>query len=514
MYSLINLNNPKVKLAITVTYGEDVINLPIGTLISKRNREELVPEKQYVLLNSYIQYKGEEFKKALYHKVHTAELAVHEAALSIAIAASPVDAISSVLDMFDMDDVLMYVKDIYKVAPPKDLKPAFDPRVESDGLGTRVQTYIQQDYWELAALTLPIKAVMGLLGLYSARNTTIANVHQEYVLFRLIAEHPVAKLPAAIKIKQWAEILMETVTKNKDAAAITVIEKQIPIDELSSYLLATAVVQKLGVAAIITDVTGRNAVTRIYNYLINRLNTNGSSANKIRDKKPMRDDDSLSGDKESVIESYRMVTRITAGIEAEYEWYTGDMELLIRDMGVEVNRALLEDSLRYNQCFRALAITKEQVVLTGYIFKRILDPRALDYVGIDGIINLISLGFNMLWNKGHKELAMLLVAKAAHSDDDCVDVNSTPNIRFDGAYKRRLGELYPYLKQVNKHDSVSVVEEAITELTNDIFKHKWLPNAPDHCMEDMYGGGVVKLLPASLKDLIARLIIDIEEETL
>jgi len=514
VYRLINLNNPKAKLAVVVSLGNESINLPIGPLISKRNRDELIPEKQFDLLNGYLQYKGDEFKTELYSRVHAAELAVHEAALSICVSASPVGAISTVLDMFDMADVYMYVRDIYKVLPPKDLKESFDPRIETDGLGTRIQTYIQQDYWELASLTLPIKAVIGLLGLYSVRNSSIASVHQEYVLYRLIAEHAIAKHPAAIKIQQWAEVLMGVVVKSNDISAITVIEKQIPISELGPYLLSTVVIQKLGIAAIVADVTGRNVVTRIYNYIINRLKTNGSSSNKIRDKKPMRDDDSLSGDKESVIESYRMVTRITAGIETEYEWYTGDMKLLIRDMDVKVNGAILEDAVHFNQCFRSIAVTKEQVVLAGYIFKRILDPRALDYVGIDGIINLLSLGFAMLWDKGHRELAMLLVAKALVEDESCVAVNVTPNIRLDPMYKRRLDELYPYLKHVNKTTTVSVVEEAVTTLTNNIFKYKWLPNVPDHCIEEMYGKGNIKLLPTNLKDLICRLIIDIEEEKL
>lgn len=512
MFEMLNLYKANAKLVVRIASPAGAtLEMCIGTIIPRVDAAELAPDVQYVLLNAYLDYKGDEFKTELYARLATAEVAVEETVFEAGISNAPVRPIGNVLDMFDMDDVLYFVRDIFKVTPPPNLKETFDPRIESDGLGTRIQTYIQSDYYELAAFTLPIKAVIGLLGQYLLRNTRISQVHREYVLFRLIAEHPIATHPAAIKIREWATILMSDVTKKEDLAAITVIEKQMPIAELPNYLLAVVVIKKVSISAIIKDTKERNLITRVYNYIITKLKVKAGSNNRITSKQPLMDVDSASGDKESIMESYRMVTEITAGIEVELNWYTENMEVLIRDIHEDINLAMLEDVLALNQCFRSVPVTSEQIIILGYIYKPILDPRSFDYIGIDGVINLLSLAFVILWQRGHREIAMMLTAKAVDNTDNCIAVNITPNIRLDSGYRAGLKKWFPYEKQVNKTTTVSLVEESITALTNGVFKYKWLPNATPECLTTMYGDTPPVLLPAEFKNYLAKLIIDIEE---
>jgi len=513
-FSLLNMNKVNARLAIRIVSPTgDAIELTVGPMISRRNRDELIPERQYELINAYLDYKGDEFKKILYKRIVDADNAVGETSFHKGISNPPIGAIHSILDMFVMSDVEHFVRDIFKIAPPENLKPEFNTQIESDGLGTRIQTYIQQDYYELAALTIPIKAVVGVLGQYAIRKEScIAAVHKEYVLYNMLATHPIAKYASVLKLKDWAGVLIALMVNTTDTAAITVIEKQIPSSELSNYILAVVIIQKLSIAAIVTDNRERNVITRIYNYIINKLKTNGSPSTKIRDKKPLSDTDSSVGDKESMVESYRVVSNVTIGTEVELNWYTGNMDLLIRDMGVSVNMALLEDIHRHNQCFKTVPIAKEQVVLAGYIFKKILDPRSLEYINIDGIINVISLGFVLLWDSGHREIAMLLNAKPLLSNDTDIDINVTPNIRLDPELKVLLSKYYPYEKQLNKLKTVSVVELTITELTYDIFKHQWLPNVPKQCITEQFGNNPPRMLPPNFKNHLAKLIINIEED--
>ncbi len=513
MFSLLNINRPNAHLAIRIeSPNGDSTELTIGPMISKRNRDELIPERQFELMNAYLDYKGKEFKQLLWMVILEAEYAVEETSFHKGLSNPPKTAIYKILDMFDMDDILYFVKDVYRVTPPEILKATFDQQIESDGLGTRIQTYIQQDYYELAALSIPIKAIVGLLGQYAIRKgSSIANIHKEYVLFSIFSEHPIINHPAVVKLRDWAGVLIKLTIQSTDIESITVIEKQIPSSELPNYILAVVLIQKLSIASIVTDDKVRNVITRVYNYIINKLKTKGGASSRIRDKKPLSDTDSSGGDKESVVESYRVVSNITMGTEEELNWYTGDMNRLIRDTGGSVNTALLEDIVAHNQCFRTIPIAREQVVIAGYVFKSILDPRSLDYINIDGIINIISLGFVLLWERGHREMALILNAKPLVSSSEDIDINVSPNIRLEPDLKTNLVKHYPYEKQLNKTKTVSVAEMAITELTYRVFRIKWLPNIPEQCKVELFGNNPPRPLTPQFKNHLARMIIDIEE---
>lgn len=513
MFSILNMNKASAHLAIKIeSPNGDSIELTIGPMICKRNKEELAPEHQFTLINAYLDYKGREFKQLLYMAILDAEYAVEEASFCKGLSNPPTRQIYRVLDMFDMADVEHFVKNIYRITPPSILKPAFDQQIESDGLGTRVQTYIQQDYYELAALTIPIKAIIGLLGQYAIRkDSSLSAVHKEYALFNIIENHPIMQYPATQKIKAWAGILIKSNLATGDAVSVTVIEKQLPSSELSSYILAVVMIQKLSIAAIITDDRERNIITRIYNYIVNKLKVKGGSNTKIRDKKPLSDTDSANGDKESVVEAYRIISNITSGTEVELNWYTGNLDLLVCDYRGHVNKALLAEVHNRNQCFKVIPVSREQVTIAGMLFKDMLDPRSLDYINIDGIINILSLGFVVLWEMGHKEVAMLLTAKPVYEEADVVDINITPNVRLDPELKAKLAIHYPYEKQLNRDKTASVIEASITKLTYNTFRHKRLPNAPSHCIAELYGDGPVKVLQPAFKNHLARLIIDIEE---
>jgi len=513
MFTLMNMNKPNTHLAIKIESPTgDSVELTIGPMISKRNREELIPERQYELLNSYLAYKGPEFQHDLFVAILGAEQAIEESCFSRGLSSPPIKPLRHILDMFDMKDVDYYVREVYKLVPPENLKETFDPRIESDGLGTRTQTFLIQDYYDIASITIPVKVVSGLLGHYAIRkDNCMAVIHKEYILYGLIADHPIMDHPAVHKLRDWAVVLINLTVATTAIESVTVIEKQIPSSELPNYIVAVVMLQKLSIAALVTDNKERNVITRIYNYIINKLKTNGGSGSKIREKKPLTDTDSTSGDKESILESYRIVSNLTVGTEVELNWYAGDINILKRDLKVPVDDRLVQDMVEMNQCFINVPVSKEQIILSGYIFKNILDPRSLPYLNIDGIINILSLGFAALWATGHKEIALMLTAKQITSNSDDIDINVTPNVRLDPKLKERLCTLYPYEKRLSPTKTESVIETSITELTYGIFKHRWIPNAPQACLDEQFPNGVVKVLNPDIKNLLAKLIIYLQE---
>jgi len=514
MFSLLNINKINTHLAIGITNAGETIEFTIGPLISKRNKEELIAERQFELMNAYLDYKGNDYKSTLYQIIVEASYAVEETIFTKGLTNPPTAALYRVIDYFDLEDIKYFIKSIYGVKAPENLRDNFDPQIESDGLGTRIQTYLKDDYYDLAALTIPIKAVIGLLGQYAIRkDKSIALMHREYVLCGLLSNHPIMKHPAIIKLLEWSKVLIDLNIQDSDTESITVIEKQIPSSELPRYLLYVVIIQKLSIAAIVTDNRERNVITRIYNYIINKLKTKGGASTKIRDKRPLPDADSASGDKESIVESYRIVSNITIGTETEFNWYMNNLEYIIRDIGYPVDKTLLNEVIKKNQCFKTVPISRDQVAVASYLFKDIIDPRSFDYIGIDGIINMISAAFTVYWMTNHKEMAMFITSRQVRATHDVIDINITPNIRIDPVIKKQLAEVYPYNKQLSNNRTESVIEAAITELTYSVFKHKWLPNAPESCIKEHFGDGVVKVLTSNFKNNLGRLILDLESWT-
>jgi len=513
MFSLLNVNkvNSRLSVMITPPNGEP-LTLALGPMISRRNKEELIPERQYELINAYLDYKGNDFKSMLYQTILEGSYAVEETLYNRGLTNPPIKAIEDVINMFDMHDVKHFIKDIYRVVAPDNLLDSFDPRIESDGLGTRVQTYLKDDYYDLVSITIPIKAVVGLLVKYGdCKDSSIAAIHKEYVLCGLLANHPIMNYPSILKLTEWCKVLIDLNIQNTDTEAVTVIEKQLPTSELPRYLLYTVIIQKLSIAAVVTDNRSRNVITRTYNYIINKLKTKANSGKRITSKEPMSDVDSTNGDKESVIEAYRIVSNITMGTEVEFNWYTEHLNFLCRDLPYEVDHNLLALAIKKNQCFRKMPVAREQVILASYLFKSIIDPRALDYIGIDGIINILSVAFTVYWTHGHKEIAMFINSKQVRSASDVVDINVTPNIRIDPVLKDKLNELFPYHKILGKNKVESVIGESITMLTYNIFRHKWIPNSPEECLESYFGNNVSKVLDNNFKNKLGELIVFLEE---
>jgi len=518
MFTLANTYAKRpLEIKVTSPDGSEPISLSLSGLISKRNKEELDPDNQYTLLNAYVDYQGVEYKTTLYKRILDAVYEIEESCFTKGLSNPPIVTISAVLDMFDMASIEHYITDIYRLPPPGNLKPSFNDQIEADGLGTRVQTFIHKDYLELASLTLPIKVITGLLNMYAIRKaSSITQGQKEYILYELIANHPIMNHPATNKLRDWAGALITTNLGTKDAAAVTVIEKQIPFDELPNYMLAIVMMQKLAIAPIVTDTRERSVVNRIYNYMFNKIRGSSPSGSRITDKSPSTDPDSGGSDKESIFEAYRMVTDLTMGVEEEFNWYAGDLDYLIRDMSFiipsdNLNMALLEEFMTSVSCFKTIPVSDPQVFLIGYMFKKVIDPRAIEHLNIKAVINLLALGATIAWMRGHKNIAVLLCSKAVPNTDSDLEVNATPNVRLDMKLKNRLKELYPYEKQLNPHKTESVIEDSITGMTSQVFSRRWIPNAPKNCIVEVWGTKAPRLLDPGFKDMLAKYIIDIEE---
>lgn len=504
----------KSGICIIAKYRDSTIEYVVSALLTRRKKEEIDNPEQFALLNAYINYKGDGFKLELFNKLQDGYNDIVNTLSFPDIDPMPYHVVHDILDMFDIMDVFNYIKHIYKLEPPANLADEFDPMIEADGRGTRVQTYLKDDYLELAALSTILRATLGVLGHYAyIKKDSISPIHKEYTLMRFYKYHPLFKTSPVLKLMGFVDKHVNLPTNDDSVDSVRVLEKQISKDEISYSVFAAVMLQRVAVATLVSDSARINIITNIHNYINNKLRPVSDAKKAIRDKKPLSDGESGGDELESMIESYRIMTSHTAGDELEIMFAVSSIELILRQLPAKqrevIDMSVLADAVIFCNKFNKLHIDQLQVILLTYVFKGILHPNSFPHLKSEDIIRLFSVGFAYLWGIGSKHLAILMTSCLDNSTSDTVRMNTTVNrTRISKELKDELDILFPYGRVINETTVANVAEESINELANIMFDYRWIPTATDKYIVEATGDkNINNILPSDLKVKLAEFII-------
>lgn len=507
----------KAHSSIIVRYNKHELEFVIGTIISKRNKGEVDDPHQFTLLNAYLNHKGEEFKQGLFELLAASEEAIMLTITQQGLQPLPYKIVHPVMTYFDLMDIFNFIKNIYRVKAPSNLAESFDALIESDGRGTRVQTYLKDDYYELAALALVVKATIGPITHFAyMKSSELSSIHAEYILMHFYKAHPIYNTPPMQKLLGLSEKLVNLPTNGPEADNIRVLEKQLPKSEMPFYILAIVLIQKVSIATIIEDNEMKNVITKIYNYINNRLKASGDVANTIRNKSALSDPETGGGDLESLVESHRAVAEISGGICVEMDWAVSTIDRVISQLPPKMKEHMhpetLMHAMEFSRYFTTGKVTQTHIDLLAIIFKGILDPRGLLYLKMESIVNLMVVGFTYLWHIELYSLALLIMSEADYSANDEFVFNSTVNrTRIPQNMKDELDMLFPYKRVINETTTSNLVEEWIGNIANEITKRHWIIRTNDHYLEQVHGNYQAKIMPATLKVVLADFIIKHEK---
>lgn len=523
MFSIHYMSNGYVKKDITAMYmieGKEPLHFEISSLISLRNKEDIQDEKQFFITNQYLQYKGREFQEQLYNVLQNSLMTVMNSVQQYGLDPNNIHIVHHILDLLDYKDILHYLTYEFKLQPPKNLKTVYDQSIEDDKRGSRAQTYLQSDYLELAALSIILKIAMLPVYDYAAiKQSELSTDMKEYLLFHLFKKHPIYHLAPMQKLYEMSKVLIKQTTSTDETESIRVLEKGIPRDELPFYILSIIAIQKVAIATLVDDNVDKNIITKIYNYINNKLKPNSDVSKSIRNKSVLQDIDSQTGDSESMIESFRGTTDLASGYIVEFNWALSSIQKIVDQLPEKQKRyidpLILSDAEKF--CKKFLEdnnITTNHIIILSIIFKSIIDPRALDYINIECLTNLVSVGFVYLWQLDCKEIALLLTSISIDDNNDTIVVNQTTNkSRLHKEIKEELNYYFPYMKMINEISNTNIAEEAINKLTDVYFSKRWYPLADEKYILEVLGEiNYNKLLFSDMKILLANFIIKNERE--
>ena len=88
------------------------IEFSVSSIISRRNKEELAVEHQFSVLNSFLNYKGLEFKKELYRRYSEADESIIANIIRKDLTPLPFNIVHPILQMFSVEEMKDYLKNI------------------------------------------------------------------------------------------------------------------------------------------------------------------------------------------------------------------------------------------------------------------------------------------------------------------------------------------------------------------------------------------------------------------
>lgn len=503
----------KPTVSFLAKHGDVDLEFILTPMISKRNKEELEDPIQFSILNSYVKYKGKDYEDQLFQLIRKAHDDVLDTIYAQGLEPLPYHIVTPILDFMDLDDVFKYLKYEFKLKPPARLPEVFDEQIESDARGTRIQTYTKDDYLQLAALATILKvAMLPVFNYASIKQKDLSLVHREYILFYLFRYHKIYQSEPMQKLYGLVAKLIEQNTGSKDTESIRVLEKQVPKNELPFYVLAMVIIQKVSIATLVDDNSDKNIVTKIYNYVNNKLKSTGDVSRSIRNKTTLKDQDDTQ-ESESLIESHRTTEKFDKGTLEELDWAVESVEKILNQMPekqkANIDIKIVKDAEAFCKQFLYSDIQKIQTQLLAIIFKSIIDPRSIDYIKIEGIVNLITVGFAYLWSINCKVLALILISQIPPGTSDLEYIHSTVNkTRLSKELKEELDFFFPYKRVINAETTANIVEELINTMSQDIYSANWKPVCEDHYLVEGIGtDNYLQLVSSDVKYLLAEFII-------
>jgi hypothetical protein len=525
MFKLLNVKT-NYDLVVEVSNPDnkdDIIEFNISSIVNKKKQDELDADNQFKVLHAYLDYKGIEFKRELFSIYKDAEDIIISSITIPTLDPMPFNVVKRLFKLFDLDDVIRFVRDDFKLKPPSILCDSFDMQLEKDDVKTRAQTYTKNDYIELAGLSTVLKTSLPIIGYFGfIKNNHLYKIRTHYTLFPLIADQDIAESAPFQKLLGFTIEIIKSCSKSGTDNAIRVIEKKIGEDDLPQWALSSAIMQKVCVATLISTEDKKNLVNGLHSFISYKIRPRDAVDSRISSKGPLTNKDDGGSDPESIIESHKINTDITTGFMMELELSLSNIDMILYAIPKRLfgphkifDYELLKNVSPFIDRLHGQELAEVQVNILSWIFKSVIDPRGLKYVSLESIIRLMKIAFVILWSNDFKFLAILLTSYRDRSDGEVSRYNNTTGRkRIPPELKEVIKKLYPYGKTtISKSDEpTNVIEGVINSKIKEIYKYKWVPVLSSKYLSEVTEMSSASLeLPADLRVQLTSLIIYVEE---
>ncbi len=499
--------------SVLVSYKDKEIEFPIEILINRRSRDSY-DKGMFTVLNKYVDWKGVGFKEKLFNR----NVEVYNNILELTnydhITAEDYKVVGPILDMFNFQEVKDFIKKYNIVTPLSHLDDEFNLSIEINKEGSRVQTYLKEDYIELVALLTIIKSVIGPIGMYAEFNTgKIPENYRELILINFLLEHEISETPPFKKLIGYIEKLVKNIETNEEELNIRLIKRGIDKENLIYSILGGVLFTKLCLRNEINDTEDKSIINTLYSYVSNKLEIKNTATSNIRIKKyyiSSQDGE----DTESIIESYRIPTELTQGWIEEFKFATSDIRRMYR---FYTGKEPSEELKMFEHAIHSISpkeIPEVNIKLAFIILKKIIDPRAYLYVDAKNIKNVLTVAATVAWELDFQNMSLVLSSQKAPGG---IGFSINSKTKLDSITKELLAKEFPLnVYNFNKRKNIitkvdNVVEKYITKIAEKMLTTQYLCMLPENIIEEVTGSRKrIIEVPTSIRSILTELLIKIE----
>lgn len=434
---------------------------------------------------------------------------------------SLLDPIKKLYDEHPLEDFqqwLIYKSDVIIPSRNSAGKVIFEETYVYDDMkaGTRIQTYTRNDYIGLITVALSLRLMVPIWGefIYRIRNDVGTNFKEMHSV-HLLSKTEIINCAYMERLKDYINSNIKI-----DDTIFGAIINGIGTEDYPQWLIALVMVRRLCIGNFAGNNPDINLVTFIFNYIIQKMGINGTSAfggDIVRDKFKFFDDNSNNDDNLSRTESYKIRQGVSTGDLVAIDFYLNDPYTVCKQLDSSIPKELLNACLESTKTLQSNVIWKVQVTLAQWILAKVVSPRSFSHLNKSRVINALAISQAWLWHKGHKELSCLISAIASDNSQTMQLGGIDSKSRITREQMEVLLKIYPYTnirssKQKTKPTNDAVV--AIDEIATELSQRDWLLTAPADHVTIVNGDPKHTRYssPYDIKIKLADLIIDLKSD--
>ena len=398
--------------------------------------------------------------------------------------------LQSCIDLLNYERFKHFVRSkAHKIPIPELIQDEFifDPDMNV----TKEKTYIRQEYVDLIALISFIRTLAPLyLDFYSyAKNVTTHYLYRLYMVFRNTS---LENTPEIEKLKIYTQANYETIAgTNKNEHLI--LEAGLSDDDMLDSLIAEIIFNKL----ISIDFLYKkcNVVSFIFQTIKYKNNFAATGPSIIRGKASLSE--SVKEDI-SYFEDYRKISDISIGTIVEIQHSLSKLDYVLR----AYQNFNFDLELYYNNLNESIAIfdehrvSKLHMVLLGWFYNKIINPRALYYIEYRKVVELLVLAKTILQLNNQLFISTLLSSYKSENSS-FINIMLKNNIK-----KERIKDICKYYSFVFEEGKQSVIEKTILEVIKDITSNVWVAiNPPSEAANFISREGII-VIPNNIVDIV------------
>lgn len=394
---------------------------------------------------------------------------------------------------------------------PASVKEVF---VESiDDNNTRGKTYTRLDYIQLVALALFMRTLLPIWGEYiNSTRRDIGMDHKEYFALQLLTDTGVLESPAIVKLVTY----INQITKEKHYNPEKILSG-VSSEDMGFLLLALVCIRRLCTGDLRGKDEKTHPVSRVYKFLYQKV-FGSSDDTTVKEKKFTPEGGDADKSKRSILESYRKRSQLSVGEIAELEFAFEDVYGVAMRMAPTITEEEIVSALLSSEKLHHERIGDPQILIMSWTLKTAISPRSAGYVSKMHLTAMLGVLEAVLWNWGHKYLAVLATSHMIIGQEEMNVAPIDSRGQIPPELQEEVAKFYPYTWSTVKRNNTQVIQEpnaalfAIDLVVDDLTNNAWRSTASEEKITEVFGEFRRKLpILSGIKSDLARLVIDIEK---